>query len=36
MTVLDVDPLSGEPAELLEARVLATVVDGEVAFGGER
>jgi predicted amidohydrolase YtcJ len=40
LTVRAVDPLACAPAELLEARVLMTVIEGEVVFrshdGGER
>jgi len=35
LTVLDVDPVTCEPAALLEARVLLTMVDGEIAYRAE-
>jgi hypothetical protein len=35
LTILDRDPLVGKAAELLSARVLATVVEGEVRFQQE-
>jgi predicted amidohydrolase YtcJ len=35
LTVLDVDPLRCEPDELLRARVLRTIVDGEVVHSAE-
>ncbi|MEM7308132.1 MAG: amidohydrolase [Planctomycetota bacterium] len=34
LTVLDVDPVTCEPARLLDARVLLTVIEGEVVFDG--
>lgn len=36
LTVLDVDPLECAPAELLKARVLATVINGELVYAGAR
>ena len=35
LTVLDVDPVTCDPAALLEARVLLTMVDGEVVYRAE-
>ncbi|MEW6073903.1 MAG: amidohydrolase [Planctomycetota bacterium] len=32
LTVLDVDPLAGDPSRLLSAQVLLTVVDGEIVY----
>jgi predicted amidohydrolase YtcJ len=32
LTVLDVDPLAADPRELLRARVLLTILDGEVVY----
>lgn len=35
MTVLDFDPVRCDPAELLDGRVLMTVIDGQVVFEAE-